>query len=46
MRRLGAQGVEATFIVDTEFKRINPLLQLQDSISPDRVRSFADLLLS
>jgi hypothetical protein len=36
MRRLGAQGVEATFIVDTEFKCINPLLQMQDSIRPSR----------
>src|SRR5207248_439036 len=32
MRRLGAEGEEATFIVDTEFKRINPLLQMQNSM--------------
>src|SRR6266480_1076810 len=35
MRRLCAQGEEATFIVDIEFKRINPLLQIQASISPE-----------
>src|SRR5436190_8291174 len=29
MRRLCAEGEEATFIVDIEFKRINPLLQIQ-----------------
>src|SRR5438045_5108971 len=32
MRRLRAEGEEATFIVDTEFKRINPLLQMQNSM--------------
>jgi hypothetical protein len=34
MRRLGAEGEEATFIVDMQFKRINPLLQMRVSMPP------------
>jgi len=30
MRRLGPEEEEAAFIVDMEFKRINPLLQMQN----------------
>src|SRR6266513_1697705 len=35
MRRLCAEGEEATFIVDIEFKRINPLLQIQGLMPPE-----------
>jgi uncharacterized membrane protein len=51
MRRLGAEGEEATFIVDMEFKRINPLLQMQNSmpseswpLSPVRVPTSGTIL--